>query len=101
MVPTHSCVVSRASVGTGLMGLGVMTLPRSGDAANGVVADVALIVGVDEVLCGAAEGGEGGDEAGAVGGGVDAEEGRVDGGGIVDGPAEGEGSFFRRGRCRR
>ncbi len=71
-----------------------MTLPRSGDAADGVVADVALVVGVDEVLCGAAEGGEGGDEAGTVGGGVDAEEGRGDVGGVVDGPAEGEGALL-------
>jgi hypothetical protein len=59
-----------------------------------VVADVALVVGVDEVLCGAAEGGEGGDEAGAVGGSVDGEEGRGDGCGVVDDPAEGEGALF-------
>jgi len=49
------------------MGLGAAMLPRTG-CGDGVVADVALVVGVDEVLCGAAEGGEGGDEAGAVGG---------------------------------
>ena len=51
------------------MGLGVHDAAADGDAADGVVADVALVVGVDEVLRGAAEGGEGGDEAGPVGGG--------------------------------
>ncbi len=65
--------------GDGADGAGVGDAAADGDAADGVVADVTLVVGVDEVLCGAAEGGEGGDEAGAVGGGVDGEEGRGDG----------------------
>ncbi len=41
------------------MGPGSVRLPRMGIAADGVVADVALVVGVDEVLSGASEGGEG------------------------------------------
>ena len=57
------------------MGLGCGEAAADGDFAYGVVADVALVVGVDDVLGGAAEGGEGGDEAGPVGGGVDGEEG--------------------------
>ena len=61
-----------------------------GDLADGVVADVPLIVGVHEVLGGTAEGGEGGGEGGPVGGGVDAEEGWRDVGRVVDGPAERE-----------
>ena len=61
---------------------------------DGVVADVAVVVGVDDVLGGAAEGGEGGGEGGPVDGGIDAEEGGRDVGGIVDGPAEGEGALF-------
>ena len=81
--------------GDGADGAGVGDAAADGDAADGVVADVALVVGVDEVLCGAAEGGEGGDKTGGVGGGVDGEEGGWgDGGGVVDDPAEGEGSLF-------
>ena len=64
------------------------------DFADSVIADVALVVSVDDVLGWAAEGGEGGDEAGPVGGGVDVKEGGGDVGGIVDGPAEGEGALF-------
>ncbi len=60
--------------GDGTDGAGSHDAAAEGDAADGVIADVALVVGVDEVLCGAAEGGEGGDETGSVGGGVDGEE---------------------------
>jgi hypothetical protein len=80
--------------GNGADGVGSHDAAAEGDVADGVVADVALVVGIDEVLCGATEGGEGGDEAGAVGGGVDGEERRTDVGGIVDGPAEGERALF-------
>ena len=65
-----------------------------GDAADGVVADVALVVGVDDVRGGPAEGGEGFEEGGPVGGGVDVEERGRDVGGVVDGPAEGDGSLL-------
>ena len=58
-------------VGAGALGGGA----ADGDAAEQVVADV-VRVGVDEVLRDAAEAGEGGDERGGVGGGVDGEEGR-------------------------
>ncbi len=67
-----------------------MGAAAEGNLAYGVVADVALIVGVDEVLGGAAEGGEGGGEVGPVGGGVGGEERGGQVGGVVDGPAEGE-----------
>ncbi len=80
--------------GDGADGAGVGDAAADGDAADGVVADVALVVGVDEVLRGAAEGGEGGDETGAIGGGVDGEEGWSDGGWVVDDPAEREGALF-------
>ena len=66
------------------------------DAADGVVGDVALVVGVDEVLRGASPAGEGGGEAGPVGGGVDCEEGVGEVGGIVDGPAEGDAAVVTR-----
>ena len=61
-----------------------------GDAAYGVVADVALVVGVDGVLGGASPGGEGGEEGGPVVRGVYGEGGDAEGGGVVEGPAEGE-----------
>ena len=63
--------------GDGADGAGVGDAAANGDAADGVIADVALVVGVDEIVRGAAEGGEGRDETGAVGGGVDGEEGWV------------------------
>ena len=59
----------------GASAVGRVTLPRMGIFADGVVADVALVVGVDDVLGGAAEVGEGGGEGGPVGGAVDGEEG--------------------------
>ena len=80
--------------GDGAEGGGLGDAAADGDLADGVVADVAVVVGVDDVLGGAAEGGEGGDEGGPVDGGVDAEEGWRDVGGVVDGPAEGEGALF-------
>ena len=64
--------------GDGADGTGLDEAAAEGDFADGVVADVALVVGVDDVLGGAAEGGEGGEEAGPVGGGVDVEEGGGD-----------------------
>ena len=80
--------------GDGADGTGLDEAAAEGDFAYGVVADVALVVGVDDVLGGASEGGEGGEEAGPVGGGVDVEERGGDVGWVVDGPAEGEGSLF-------
>jgi hypothetical protein len=59
-----------------------------GDLADGVIADVALVVGVDDVLRRTAEVCEGGEEAWPVCGGVDVEQRRGEGGGIVDNPAE-------------
>ncbi len=49
-------------------------LPRIGYLADGVVSNVTLIVGVDDVLRRAAERGEGRDEAGAISRGVDGVE---------------------------
>ena len=64
------------------------------DATDGVVADVAGVVGVDDVLGGAAEGGEGGDEFSAALGLGDGEDRKTEDGGVVEGPAEGEGAGF-------
>ena len=64
------------------------------DCADGVVTDMALVVGVDEVLRWAAVGGEGGDQIGCACGRVDSEEGRIEAGGVVDGPAQRERSLF-------
>ena len=75
-------------------GTGLDEAAAEGDFAYGMVADVALVVGVDDVLGGAAEGGEGGEEAGPVGGGIEVEERGGDIGWVVDGPTEGEGSLF-------
>ena len=75
-------------------GAGVGEATADGDCSDGVVADVSVVVGVDEVLSGASEGGESLNERGGIGGGVDGEEGRGDVGGIVDGPAEREDAFF-------
>ncbi len=72
-----------------------------GDPAEGVIADVTLIVGVDHVLGGAAPGGEGGDEGGPVGGAVDFEEGCGEVDGVVDSPGESEGALVRGGSSAR
>ena len=80
--------------GDGADGAGLGEASADGDLAYGVVADVALIVGVDEVLCGAAKCGEGSVEAGPVGGGVDGVEGWGDVRRVVEGPAKGEGTLF-------
>ncbi len=69
---------------------GVEEAAADGDAADSVVGDVTLVIGVDEVLGGASPGGEGGTEAGPVGGGVDGEEGVGEVDGVVDSPAEGD-----------
>ncbi len=82
--------------GDGADGAGGHDAAAKRDVADGVVADVALVVGVDEILRRAAEGGEGGDEAGSAGGGVDGEERGSDAGWIVDDPAEGESALFCR-----
>ncbi len=82
--------------GDGADGAGLDETAAEGNLAYGVVADVALIVGVDDILGGASEGGEGGGEAGPVGGGVYVEERGGDVHWVVDGPAEGEGAGFGR-----
>ncbi len=63
-----------------------------------MVADVALVVGVDHVE-GQRFGGEGGGERGPVGGAVDGEGGRAEVGGVVGGPGEGEGALLGDGRA--
>ena len=91
----------RRGVGSGCIGgdgrerAGIVDVSANGDAAQGVIGDVALVVGVDEVLRGATPVGEGGEHGGPVGGGVDGEEGRGEVGGVVDGPAETKGAAFR------
>ncbi len=72
-------------------GGGGVDVAANGDAADGVVGDVAVVVGVDEVE-GEAEVGEGGLHGGPVGGGVDGEEVGGEGGGVVEGPVEAEGA---------
>jgi hypothetical protein len=62
-----------------------------GDAAEEVEADV-VSVGVDEVFGDAGEVDGGGDEGCGVGCGIEFVERRGDGGGVVDGPLEGEGA---------
>lgn len=76
----------------GAEGGGLGEAAANGDAAQGVVADRAMVVGVDEVLRGAAEGGERADEGGAAFGGVDGEKGGRDVCGVEEGPAEGDGA---------
>jgi hypothetical protein len=76
----------------GVAGGWILGRAAQGDSAHGVVADVALIVGVDDVLGGASEAAEGGEKAGPVVGVVYVEGGDLEVGGVVDGPAEGEGA---------
>ena len=84
----------------GLMRRGAMVeRAADGDAAGGVVADVAVVVGVDEVLGRVrrrqAEGLRRARRA--SGGGVDVEEGAgQDRAAVVDDPAEGDRGVFRR-----
>ena len=88
--------VGRSGVGRdGREWAGIVDVSANGDAAEGVVADVARIVGVDEVLRGATPGGECGEHGGPVAGRVDGEEGCGEVGGVVDGPAKAETAAFR------
>ena len=65
-----------------------------GNFASGVVADVSLVVGVDDVLRWARELSEGREEAGPITRGGDIVDGESGDGGIVDGPAQRECALF-------
>ena len=82
--------------GDGTDGGGLGEAAANGNSADGVIADVALVIGKDHVLRRAAPVEEGCVKAGPVRGGVDGEERGSDVGRIVDGPVERERTFFRR-----
>ena len=62
----------------------------NGDVPDGVIANMVLVVAVNEIERGPAEGGERCDQRSAITGGVDCMEGCADGGWIVERPGERE-----------